>query len=129
MAHVKIDIKTWIDEVIQELKDRRERWYSKTGNVYHDPAWFLLHEFKEWALNNCVGSIVPTPKQMAAHYIDDGAFMRRGDEDEFLINEMKIRTQPMTDAAWEAYCKEKNALFYSERFACLSDGYFWNPTS
>jgi len=125
LASSTIDTKDWTEAVITEIK----QYVAATINPISDAKYIsyldeILPLYEKWARDHYAHREVCLPEVMAQEFVHNGVYLMRSEEDDYLINEAKTRTELMTDEAWKDYCEEKDAIVYGNTYALLSDGVY-----
>jgi hypothetical protein len=104
MTYVKIDMHSWARELGEHL--------DETLDGEDSPAAHLSEIYTEWAAKHYAKKSVPAAVDMAACYRDEGKFITREDG--------------MSDKTWKKHCQAAGCLFWDDKYACVSDGFYSN---
>jgi uncharacterized protein (DUF885 family) len=122
MTNVKILTQDWARELRSHLRDLFTP--EDLDGTTENPHAILLDQYITWAEKYYDEKEVPPASEMASCYYQCSEAVSRKEEDKLLIEEMKSRTEPMSNQEWQDYCKTKEAIIITNEYALLTDGYY-----
>jgi len=115
---VKVSKREWLRELCSCIEDRfsADDLAGKTDK----PAAQLMEKYVDWAAATYAGEEVPQAYDLALYYVE-GEFISKREifkdaEDDIAVDE-----------GWDAYCKERQCLFWNDDYGCISDNYYEPP--
>jgi hypothetical protein len=122
MTYVKMRTEDWALQLFAQLTSLFDP--DKMPDIVNNPHAQLIKQYVAWAKKYYDDRVVPTAADLADCYYDNSIAYFREEEDNYLINDAKRRTEPMSDDEWQAYCEGNDAIVITNEYALLTDGYF-----